>query len=54
MKPVVSVLMPTFEQAGFLRRALASLRAQTLEAWEAIIVDDGSASDRIRPAPTIV
>jgi hypothetical protein len=38
----VSVLMPTFEQSHFLPRALASLQAQTLDAWEAIVVDDGS------------
>jgi hypothetical protein len=34
--------MPTFEQSNFLPRALASLQAQTLDAWEAIVVDDGS------------
>jgi hypothetical protein len=39
---LVSVLMPTFEQAGFIGRALASLQAQTLTRWEALIVDDGS------------
>jgi len=40
--PLVSVLMPTYEQAPFIARALDSLRAQTLAGWEAIIVDDGS------------
>lgn len=40
--PLVSVLMPTFEQAAFIARALASLQAQTLQAWEALVVDDGS------------
>lgn len=40
--PQVSVLMPTFEQSHFLPRALASLLAQTLCEWEAVIVDDGS------------
>jgi glycosyltransferase involved in cell wall biosynthesis len=40
--PAVSVLMPTYEQASFVRRALDSLLAQTLTDWEAIIVDDGS------------
>ncbi|MFK3736999.1 glycosyltransferase [Massilia sp. TN1-12] len=34
--------MPTFEQAGFIARALASLQAQTLADWEAVVVDDGS------------
>lgn len=38
----VSVLVPTFEQAGFIGRALASLQAQTLRDWEAVVVDDGS------------
>ena len=40
--PRVSVLMPTFKHAAFIRRALESLRAQTLTDWELIIVDDGS------------
>lgn len=40
--PLVSVLVPTFEQAAFIARALASLQAQTLQAWEALVVDDGS------------
>ena len=40
--PRVSVLMPTFEQAAFIRRALGSLWAQAHADWELIIVDDGS------------
>jgi hypothetical protein len=40
--PRVSVLMPSFEQSHFLPRALASLQAQTLAEWQALIVDDGS------------
>jgi len=44
-RPRVSVLMPSFEQAAFLPRALGSLFAQTLEDWEAIVIDDGSADD---------
>lgn len=41
-EPIVSVLMPTFNQAAFICRAINSLLAQTLAAWELIIVDDGS------------
>lgn len=41
--PAVSVLMPSFEQAAFIGRALASLQGQTLRDWEALVVDDGSA-----------
>ncbi|MBV9791949.1 MAG: glycosyltransferase family 2 protein, partial [Chloroflexi bacterium] len=44
-KPRVSVLMPTFQQSAFLRRALESLCAQTLADWELVIVDDGSTDD---------
>lgn len=42
LHPSVSVLMPTYEQAHFLPRALDSLQAQTLTDWEAIVIDDGS------------
>jgi glycosyltransferase involved in cell wall biosynthesis len=40
--PRVSVLMPTFRQEAFIRRAVASLQAQSLTEWELIVVDDGS------------
>jgi hypothetical protein len=38
----VSVIMPTFEQCHFIRRALDSLMAQSMAHWELIIIDDGS------------
>ena len=38
----VSVIIPCYNQALFLPKAIASLQAQTLEDWECIIVDDGS------------
>src|SRR5688572_20691408 len=40
--PSVSVVIPTYEQARFIERALDSLQAQVLTDWEAIIIDDGS------------
>jgi len=40
--PLVSVLMPTYAQAPFIRRAIASVLAQTCPDWELIVVDDGS------------
>lgn len=40
--PLVSVLMPTYRQAAFIRRAIDSLCAQTYTRWELIVVDDGS------------
>ncbi|AKJ27412.1 glycosyltransferase family 2 protein [Caldimonas brevitalea] len=42
LSPSISVLMPTYQQAQFIARALDSLQAQSLTDWEAIIVDDGS------------
>jgi glycosyltransferase involved in cell wall biosynthesis len=42
MLPRVSILMPTYKQASFIRRALASLSAQSLLDWELIMVNDGS------------
>ena len=40
--PLVSILMPTFKQEDFIRRAIDSVCAQTFAAWELIIVNDGS------------
>ncbi|MGH8065290.1 MAG: glycosyltransferase [Candidatus Entotheonellia bacterium] len=38
----VSVIIPAHNAAGTIAETLASLRAQTYEGWEAIVVDDGS------------
>lgn len=44
--PRVSVVIPTFRRPTFLVRAIASVRAQTLESWEMVVVDDNDpASD---------
>ena len=40
--PQLSVIVPSFNQAGFLPRALASLQAQDFADWEAIAIDDGA------------
>ena len=42
MKVKVSVIIPAYNQATFIPKAVASLQAQTLESWECLIVDDGS------------
>ena len=43
--PQVSVIMPTFKQERFLRRAIDSLLTQSWTDWELIVVDDGSPDD---------
>ncbi len=40
--PRVGVVMPTFRQAPFVPRAVASLLGQTFADWELVVVDDGS------------
>jgi glycosyltransferase involved in cell wall biosynthesis len=40
--PLVSILMPVRNEERFLKSALASIRAQTFEQWELVVVDDGS------------
>lgn len=40
--PVISVIMPTYKQASFIRRAIISLLNQQLRQWELIIINDAS------------
>ena len=40
--PFISVIIPTFNRAELLIRALDSVYAQTLPADEVIVIDDGS------------
>jgi glycosyltransferase involved in cell wall biosynthesis len=43
MTPLISVVMPLLNASDTLSLALASLQAQSIQNWECIIVDDGSA-----------
>lgn len=38
----ISVIMPTYKQAQYIRRAIVSLINQTYNHWELIIINDGS------------
>ena len=46
-RPLVSIVMPMFNAALTVRRALDSVRAQTHAEWEAICVDDASTDDTV-------
>ena len=51
MTTKVSIIIPCFNQAAYLHKAVTSLQSQTLTEWECIIVDDGS-SDNIAEVVT--
>lgn len=38
---MISIVVPTYNRPALLARALASVRAQDLSGWEALVVDDG-------------
>lgn len=42
MAPTVSIIIPTYNRADLVGRAIESVLAQTRPDWEAIVVDDGS------------
>ena len=41
-EPVVTVVIPTYNRAKFIRRGIESVLAQTMPHWKLLIVDDGS------------
>ena len=40
--PLFALAMPAYDAAATLAEAIDSVRAQTLESWELVVVDDGS------------
>jgi glycosyltransferase involved in cell wall biosynthesis len=47
--PVFSVIMPVWNRAAIIPRAIISVQNQLLSDWELIIIDDGS-TDALEPA----
>ncbi|MCB1914260.1 MAG: glycosyltransferase [Rhodocyclaceae bacterium] len=45
MSPVVSVLLPSYNHARYLRAAIDSVLAQSLDALELIVIDDASSDE---------
>ena len=49
MDALITIVVPGFDVSAYADQALASLRAQTLAEWEAVLVDDASTDE----TPTI-
>jgi glycosyltransferase involved in cell wall biosynthesis len=45
MRPLVSIILPTFNRLKYLSVAVDSVFAQTFQDWELIIADDGSGAE---------
>lgn len=43
--PLISIVMPAYNASKFIEAAVSSVKAQTYENWELIIVDDRSSDD---------
>src|SRR5262245_55091952 len=54
LPPLVSIIIPCYNQSCFLPEAVESVAAQTLERWEAIIIDDGSSDDTAAVAQALI
>ncbi len=44
-RPRISVIVPAYGVAHLLGEALASLQAQSIDDWEAVVIDDGAPDD---------
>ena len=46
-RPLVSIVMPCYQNGRTLARTVRSIQAQTEQSWELIAVDDGSSDDTL-------
>lgn len=44
---LISIIIPSFNKDNFIQETLNSVKAQTFENWEAIVVDDGSTDNSV-------
>lgn len=52
--PAVSVVIPCYKQAQYLREAVESVVGQTFPDWEVVIVDDGSPDETAQIAAELI
>jgi glycosyltransferase involved in cell wall biosynthesis len=51
--PLISILIPSYNHARYMRTCLATVRSQTFRDWEVILLDDGSTDDSLEVAEAI-
>lgn len=51
--PLVSVVIPSFNHAPYIREAIHSVIGQSLARWELVVVDDGSTDDSLEIVRTL-
>ncbi|MBI3649767.1 MAG: glycosyltransferase family 2 protein [Acidobacteria bacterium] len=51
--PLVSIIMPTFNRADTIKRAIDSVVAQSFTDWELLVVDDGSTDNTAAIVPPL-
>ncbi|WP_438961885.1 glycosyltransferase family 2 protein [Nonlabens sp.] len=47
MKPLISIIIPSYNRATLISETLSSIVAQTYENWECLVIDDGSTDDTV-------
>jgi glycosyltransferase involved in cell wall biosynthesis len=54
LNPLVSVIMPTYNQGAYIAKSLDSVAKQIYQNWECIVVDDGSKDDTEKIVKNII
>lgn len=47
MKPIVTIVMATYNRSHFILETLVSIQNQTLKNWECLIIDDGGTDNTL-------
>ena len=48
MRPLVSIITPTYNSEKFINETIGSVLKQTYKNWELILIDDASTDDTLR------